>query len=185
MKYNLEKIKQEFNTSEQRLKFLYFWGHTPNKNGVITKSCFSQWWQRPFKVEDTIYNTAEHWMMASKARLFNDIEILAKILVSKHPMEAKTLGRKVKGFDPLLWNKNKYNIVKNGNSHKFSQHEDLKQFLVQTENRILVEASPLDSVWGIGMDQHNENAYNPNYWKGENLLGFALMEVRDMLKNII
>ena len=181
MKYTLEYIKDKYNEGE-KLKYLFFWGHTPSKDGSISKSCFSQWWQSSFVVNSISYKTAEHWMMAEKARLFDDQEILNEIIVCDHPMEAKQLGRKVKSFDPDIWNRRKYEIVKQGNYHKFSQHKDLKEFLLSTKNRVLVEASPRDRIWGIGMSQNNENAENPNLWRGQNLLGFALMEVRDELR---
>lgn len=180
MKHTLQHIQYEFN-SKQQLKFLFFWGHTPSKDGSITKSCFSQWWEDGFTVNNEAYKTAEHWMMAEKARVFNDEEIRKKILTVHHPQEAKQLGRKVKNFDPTVWDEQKFNIVVKGNYHKFSQHEDLQQFLLNTKNRVLVEASPRDRIWGIGMSQNNEKASNPNLWRGQNLLGFALMEVRDRL----
>ena len=121
--------------------------------------------------------------MAEKARLFDDQEIFNEIIVCDHLMEAKQLGRKVKRFNPDIWDRHKYEIVKRGNHHEFSQHEDLKEFLLSTKNRVLVEASPRDRIWGIGMSQNHENVENPNLWRGQNLLGFALMEVRDQLKH--
>ncbi|WP_050765272.1 NADAR family protein [Kordia algicida OT-1] len=181
MKHTLQHIQQRFNEQET-LKFLFFWGHQPSKDGSITKSCFSQWWEDAFTVNNEIYKTAEHWMMAEKARIFNNSEIRKEILMASHPHDAKKLGRKVKNFDPIIWDEHKFNVVVEGNYHKFSQHEDLKQFLLNTKNRILVEASPRDRIWGIGMSEKNEKATNPNLWRGQNLLGFALMEVRDHLK---
>ena len=180
MKYNIEQTQSQFNEGEN-IKFMFFWGHTPNKDGSIGKSCFSQWWQSNFEVEGVTYKTAEHWMMAEKARLYKDQKILEEISKVSHPMEAKKLGRKIKNFDPKIWDAHKYEIVKQGNLHKFSQHKDLAVFLLSTKQRIIVEASPNDNIWGIGMTQDNENAQNPNLWKGQNLLGFALMEVRDEL----
>ena len=164
-----------------KIKYLFFWGHSPRKDGSIGKSCFSQWWVAPFTVDGTFYKTAEHWMMAEKARLFNDNDNLKEILKSNSPMEAKKWGRKVEGFSQEQWNKHKYEIVKQGNLHKFSQNPDLKEFLLNTKRRVLVEASPRDRIWGIGMGQSNANSENPSLWRGENLLGFALMEVRDKL----
>ncbi len=180
MKYSLQNTQEQFNKGKS-IKYLFFWGHTRNKDGSIGKSCFSQWWESAFEVEGIYYKTAEHWMMAEKARLFDDIEILKEIVACTHPMEAKQLGRKVKNFDPKVWDQNKYEIVKQGNLYKFSQHDDLKAFLLGTKNRTIVEASPRDRIWGIGMSQNNEKAQNPNLWRGQNLLGFALMEVRDEL----
>lgn len=179
--YNLQWLLNKVEKKES-IKYLFFWGHAPSKDGSITKSCFSQWWQSAFVVAGVKYATAEHWMMAKKAELFGDKEILQKILAAKSPAEAKKLGRKVQNFDPKVWGDNCFDIVCEGNYHKFSQHEDLKEFLLNTKNRILVEASPVDNIWGIGMAQDNDHAENPRLWKGSNLLGFALMEVRNKLK---
>ena len=181
MKYSREQLITEFKR-ESRIKYIFFWGHTPDKDGNIGKSCFSQWWVAPFNVNGIIYKTAEHWMMAEKARLFNDAKNLEEIIKSNTPMEAKQWGRKVTGFTPEKWDEHKYEIVKLGNIHKFSQHPELKEFLLNTKNRVLVEASPRDRIWGIGMGTSNEKAENPLLWRGKNLLGFALMEVRDELK---
>lgn len=175
MKYNINNIVPES-------KFLFFWGHQPNKDGKITKTCFSQWWLSSFKVEKVTYKTAEHWMMAKKAELFQDEEVLEKILQADSPAEAKKLGRDVRNYDNKLWLENRYEIVKQGNYHKFSQNKDLKTFLLNTKDRVLVEASPVDSIWGIGMASDHKDALNPEKWQGLNLLGFALMEVRDELK---
>ncbi len=178
--YTLEWLleKQE---KEEKLKFLFFWGHTQKNPDQIDKSCFSQWYQSPFKVEDIIYHTAEHWMMAQKAFLFSDQEIFEKIIEAQNPGKAKALGRSVTGFDQKIWNENRVEIVINGNLHKFQQNPQLKEYLIQTHPRILVEASPVDNIWGIGIAQDNEKIQEVSAWQGLNLLGFALMEVRDLL----
>jgi len=181
MKYNLEKTKDLYDENNN-LKYLFFWGHSPSKDGSITKTCFSQWWESKFTVDNIKYPSAEHWMMAEKARLFEDNIVLEKIISSKSPASAKKLGREVNHFIPKIWEEKKYEIVKQGNLHKFSQNQDLKAFLLNTNDRIIVEASPLDTIWGIGLSSDNPNSLNPHQWKGENLLGFALMEVRDILK---
>ena len=175
MKYEIKDIAPES-------KFLFFWGHQPSKDGIITKTCFSQWWVSPFIVDGITYKTAEHWMMAKKAELFNDNEVLEKIIQANSPAEAKKLGREVKNYDDVLWLANRYEIVKQGNFHKFSQHSDVKEFLINTKEIILVEASPVDAIWGIGMASDHKDIQNPEKWRGLNLLGFALMEVRDELK---
>ncbi len=180
MKYNREKLISDFQ-EKKRIKYLFFWGHTPNKDGSVGKSCFSQWWQAAFTVDGIVYKTAEHWMMAEKARVFKDANCLEEIIKSNTPMEAKQWGRKVMNFTTEEWDKHKYRIVVEGNKHKFSQHPELKTFLLNTKNRVLVEASPRDRIWGIGMGASNEKAENPLLWRGKNLLGFALMEVRDAL----
>ncbi|KIX20628.1 hypothetical protein SY27_12050 [Flavobacterium sp. 316] len=175
MKYTIENI----NTDN---KFLFFWGHQPSKDGTITKTCFSQWWKSSFTVEGIEYKTAEHWMMAKKAELFGDNGVLEKILLCKSPAEAKKLGREVRNYDNETWLANRFQIVKEGNFYKFSQDQDLKQFLLSTNERVIVEASPVDPIWGIGMASDDKDCNNPEKWKGLNLLGFALMEVRDELR---
>lgn len=179
MKYTVENIIERFQKKEKQ-EFLFFWGHTVKDE--ITKACFSQWFPSEFKEDGMSYKTAEHYMMAGKAKLFNDNEILARILKAETPNQAKSLGRKVKNFDPKIWDEHKYEIVKQGNFLKFSQNEKFKQFLISTNDKILVEASPYDAIWGIGMLETDSRAQNPSQWDGENLLGFALMEVRDELR---
>lgn len=182
MDFTLEKIQHKYRKGE-KLKYIFFWGHQPAKDGKISKSCFSQWWICSFKVDGVEYNCAEQFMMAEKAKLFNDMEMREKILAAKHPKQAKDFGRLIRGFQEDIWLKNRFNIVMRANQAKFSQNEELKKFLMQTKNRILVEASPVDKIWGIGMAADNKNVENPLYWKGLNLLGFALMAVRDELEN--
>ena len=166
---------------EHRVKYLFFWGHQPSKDGVITKSCLSQWWLADFVVADITYRSTEHWMMAEKARLFGDEATLARILGVSSPAEAKKLGREINGFVPEIWEAQKYEIVRAGNRHKFIQHKALAEFLLATNDRVLVEASPVDTIWGIGLAADAADAENPSCWLGPNLLGFALMEVRDQL----
>lgn len=180
MKYSNPIIQTQFNQGEA-LKFLFFWGHQPNRDGSVGKGCFSQWWASEFSVDKVTYKSAEHYMMAEKARLFGDNETLKNILLAKHPHDAKLLGREVKSFDPKTWDDQKFSIVVKGNYFKFSQDEKLKTFLLGTKKRVLVEASPRDFIWGIGMAQDDGRVNNPNLWKGQNLLGYALMEVRDQL----
>lgn len=174
MKYNTQNINAENG-------FLFFWGHRPSKDGSIYKACFSQWWLSSFIVDEIEYKTAEHWMMAKKAKLFGDNEMFTQILAANTPAEAKKLGRKVKNYNEAIWLHNRFEIVKEGNLLKFSQNEDLKRFLINTGKQILVEASPVDSIWGIGMASDHLDVNKPNKWQGLNLLGFALMEVRDEL----
>ena len=179
MKYTIEGLVM----NGQAKEYLFFWGHPPSKDRTITKSCFSQWWEDGFIEDGVTYKSAEHYMMAKKAVLFNDTEVRERIIASKSPAEAKKLGRQVIGYDDALWVQHRFEIVKQGNYLKFSQNEPLKTFLMQTGDRVLVEASPVDGIWGIGMVAENPDAVNPGKWYGLNLLGFALMEVRDMLRD--
>ena len=130
-----------------KVRYLFFWGHRQHKAG-LTSSCFSQWYSSPFTVAEVEYSTAEHYMMAEKARLFGDTAALKKIIGAAHPREAKKIGRRVKSFDEKLWCQQRMTIVVNGNLAKFSQHPQLKAFLINSGNRILVEASPVDTIWG-------------------------------------
>jgi ribA/ribD-fused uncharacterized protein len=182
MKYSTEWLTEKIKNCYQA-NYLFFWGHTQKQENIIDKSCFSQWYLLPFVVDGTTYRTAEHWMMAKKAQLFNDTESVKNILEAKTPNIAKKLGREVKNFDSAIWEVNAYEFVVEGNFHKFSQHEVLKNYLLSTEDNIIVESSPVDFIWGIGLSQDDNDAYNPLKWKGQNLLGFALMEVRDKLKS--
>ncbi len=178
MKYSLESTKAKFESGE-RMKYLFFWGHTKKRD--ISKSCFSQWYESSFEQDGILYKTAEHWMMAEKAKLFGDDEMFQRIVECRTPAEAKKMGRKVRGFDHQMWEAEKYEIVVKGNLYKFHQNPNLAKFLKNTNSRILVEASPVDPIWGIGMAQDHKDVENPNCWRGPNLLGFALMEVRDLL----
>lgn len=175
MKYNIQNIAPES-------KFLFFWGHQPSSDGTIIKTCFSQWWLSSFEVDKVVYKTAEHWMMAKKAKLFKDDKILDKVLQAKSPAEAKKFGREVKNYNETLWLAARFDIVKEGNYHKFNQNPELKEFLINTKDRVIVEASPVDAIWGIGLASDHKDIENPEKWRGLNLLGFALMEVRDELK---
>jgi ribA/ribD-fused uncharacterized protein len=182
MKYSQQNLINAINQGEI-FKYISFWGHQPSHDGTITKTCFSQWWLSSFVVDEIEYKTAEHWMMAEKARLFGDAETLAKIIACQSPAEAKKLGREVQNFEVETWKEKCFDIVVQGNICKFSQNKDLKEFLLNTKERVIVEASPRDPIWGIGLGINNPNTENPENWRGTNLLGFALMEVRDSLKD--
>ncbi len=178
--YSLDKHIKEYQ-SGKKSKYIFFWGHQKSKSGEITAACFSQWWPSRFEVNGQSYASTEHWMMAQKALLFNDQEIYKRIMNAKSPMEMKALGREVRGFREDIWVTNRYRIVVEGNYHKFTQNKELQTFLINTKKRVLVEASPVDSIWGVGLAADNEKINIPVKWNGLNLLGFALMEVREMI----
>lgn len=228
-----EELRQRWEAGE-RFEFYFFYGHKQPAAGVDA-SCLSQWFARAFEVDGIDYPTAEHWMMAEKARLFQDETMLAEILSSEDPRDAKASGRKVDGFDQDRWSEHRFQIVKRGNLAKFGQHDDLKAFLLSTaemeadveygkvaestttyetnaegsqpdhvneqlglysvprdegeesasdavvSNVILVEAAGRDTIWGIGLGKSNPKSLDPGKWRGLNLLGFALTEVREEL----
>jgi len=179
MKYSVNQVRDIYDSGSHP-KFIFFWGNV--KTDQITRSCFSQWYEQSFEIEGNVYYTAEHWMMAEKARLFNDMQIHHEIINTSKPGKVKELGRMIRNFDQQVWDHNKYDIVVKGNLNKFSQNESLKKFLLSTNDRILVEASPLDRIRGIGLAADDEKVMDPHHWEGTNLLGFALMDVRDLLK---
>ncbi|KUP95736.1 NADAR family protein [Thermobifida cellulosilytica] len=163
------------------LRFLFFWGHQPPRGGGVGKGCLSQWWEAPFTVAGEVYPTAEHYMMAEKARLFGDEATRRRVLEAPHPRAAKELGRRVRGFAEEVWAEHRYAVVVRGNRAKFTQNPDLGAFLAGTGDRVLVEASPVDRIWGIGLAADDERAATVAQWRGLNLLGFALMDVREEL----
>ncbi|MFJ5676975.1 NADAR family protein [Streptomyces sp. NPDC093097] len=167
--------------SGRRLEYVHFWGHRPPRGGGIGASCFSQWWPAPFTVDGVRYATAEHWMMAGKARLFDDAAAERRALAAVHPQQAKDAGRTVRGFDEEVWRRHRFALVVEGSRHKFGRHPQLRAFLLGTGSRVLVEASPLDRIWGIGLAADDDRAADPSRWRGLNLLGFALMAARQQL----
>ncbi len=162
-------------------KYLRFWGHRPQRDGGVGAGCLSQWWPAAFTVDGREFATAEHWMMWHKATLFGDLAVAERVLAAGHPHRAKALGRQVRDFDEATWAARRYEIVVAGSVAKFAQHEPLRRFLLGTGDRVLVEASPTDRVWGIGLTADDPRAADPATWRGDNLLGFALMEARAQL----
>ena len=177
---NIGDIQDRFDRGEP-LDYLFFWSHRPNPDGSIGKTCFSQWFEASFEIDGIHYRTAEHYMMASKARLFDDRIILTEILAAQHPREAQKLGQKIQNFQEEVWNAHRFQLVVDGNIAKFRQNHLLSEFILSTQDQILVEASPDDRIWGIGLAADNPGIKNPHLWQGSNLLGFALMEVRSRL----
>lgn len=180
MKYNVDMIRKLYHEGKMP-ELILFWGHTAD-SGRVRKSCFSQWFDCRFAVDGVEYHTTEQYMMAQKALLFGDGDIYEEIMAADTPKKYKALGRKVRNFDSAVWDAHKYEIVLRGNLAKFSQNEPLKAFLLGTGDRVLAEASPYDGIWGICLGMDDPKAQDPDRWNGENLLGFALMETRDLLR---
>ncbi|MGW0326164.1 MULTISPECIES: NADAR family protein [unclassified Nocardia] len=178
-----ESVEQLCRAIEQGAspKYLAFWGHSPRRDGTIGSSSLSQWWPATFVVDGVEFASAEHYMMWRKAMLFEDAATAAKILEVGHPSQAKKLGRQIRDFDEDIWERTRFDIVVAGSVAKFGQDDALREYLVGTGARVLVEASPVDRIWGIGMAADDSGALDPVRWKGLNLLGFALMRARDEL----
>ena len=163
-------------------QYLFFWGHRKSTDFGVTKSCFSQWYESAFRIDEELYRTAEHYMMVRKARLFGDESAATAILAAVTPNEAKSLGRRVRDFSEPIWLDQREEIVFTGNLAKFGQNSGLRKFLLNSADAVLVEASPVDAIWGIGLAQEDSSAQIPSAWPGLNLLGFALMKVRERLQ---
>jgi hypothetical protein len=157
-------------------KYTFFW-----------KDKISQWNMQSFKDQNNIeYNCAEQYMMAKKALLFQDQEAYQNIMNTNSPRTQQDEGRKIKNFNQKVWDANCQTIVYQGNYYKFTQNQNLLDILLSTEGTILVEASPIDKIWGIGLAEDNKDALDLDKWKGQNLLGFILTNLRDnclLLKN--
>lgn len=180
MKYTVETVREMYHNGTMP-ELVLFWGHTTNP-GQVRKTCFSQWFDCRFSVDSVEYHTTEQYMMAQKAMLFGDRETYEKIMAADTPKEYKALGREVRNFDGAVWDAHKYEIVLQGNIAKFSQNEPIKAFLLGTGDKVLAEASPYDGIWGIRLGLEDPKAQDPDCWNGENLLGFALMETRELLR---
>ena len=148
-------------------KFVFFWGGP-----------FSQWAYSPFEIDGKKFVTAEQWMMWNKAMMFGDEHRARKIMEEDSPSKQKKIGRLVEGFNDDVWIEKAYDIVVRGNRAKFTQIPKFLQHLEATRGKLLVEASPYDKRWGIGLGENAPGIEDPKNWRGENLLGKAITEVR-------
>lgn len=173
---------------KETLTHVYFWGSylsqwhkvsfnssmpTPTENGVV------------FGRDDPKFefNCSEQFMMASKAWVFEDVKSFDKIMECGDPREQKALGRKVKGFDADAWDAVALNIVTRGNIAKFVYNLDIQEKLLATKNKIIVEGSPFDTIWGVGISWDSPLILDERNWRGRNLLGVALMSARQFIRN--
>ena len=154
-------------------KYVFFWK---------TASPFSNWHDSKFEIDGHKFNNAEQYMMWSKAVLMNDFDTAKKIMNTTDPRTIKALGKEVKNFKSDLWDKLKFDIVYTGCEAKFTQNEKLKKALMDTGDKELVEASPFDKIWGIGLDEEAARKTDSKNWPGENLLGKILTKLREDLK---
>lgn len=162
---------------------------TINNTTFFYKGELSQWFggfknqNSDFYYNGKKYNCAEQWMMAQKACLFQDFESETKIRATENPREQQKIGRSVKNYSQSIWDAHKEQIVFYGNLLKFSQNPHLRKILINCGDE-LVEASPIDKVWGIGigMDNITEEHCDSKNWGGQNLLGKVLTKVKSSLK---
>jgi hypothetical protein len=157
--------------TEQR-RYTFFWRQ---------QSPFSQWHPSEFVVEGVRFTCAEQYMMYGKAVLFGDAEVAARILEARTPKQHKALGREVRGFDGARWERERERIVYTGNHAKFTQNAELLAALLATAGTELVEASPTDRIWGVGLSAEDPRIQDPATWRGQNLLGKVLTRLREDL----
>ena len=150
--------------------YVFFW------DGI-----YSQWHQASMEIDGIKYNCCEQYMMHQKALLFSDYDTAERIMNSRSPRDQKQLGRQVQSFNKGIWDSACVRIVYKGNYAKFTQNEELKQELLATTDRILVEASPYDNIWGIGLGENEPGVEDPINWKGLNLLGWSITMVKKQL----
>jgi len=160
-----------FETVNQYKKYTFFYK---------ARNPFSNWYSCNFTDEErTVYNCSEQYMMAEKARLFGDETTREEILMTTHPRDQQYLGRKVKNFDSTKWEENCKEIVYKGCYLKFTQNPKILSILESTKGTLLVEASPYDRIWGIGLGENDSRIHNPKNWRGTNWLGIVLTKLRD------
>ena len=152
-------------------KYFFFWKHR-----------LSQWHIVNFNVDNYIYNCCEQFMMHRKALLMGDTFAAEIILGEKNPAQHQTLGRQIQNFNQELWDSYKYNIVLQGNRARFHQSPQCRELLLATGDKLIVEASPYDKVWGIGKGASDPDIMDETKWNGQNLLGKVLTQVREEIK---
>jgi len=162
------------NLNESKSKVILFWGKA---------DYFSQFYKAKFEIDGIVYSCCEQYMMHQKAVLFKDPKMAENILKETKPTKMKRFGRQVKNFDDATWKEKCQDIVEEGNYAKFTQNEDLKNYLLATGDKTIAEASPFDRRWGIGKKAQDKRAQNPKEWKGSNWLGKAIMRVRERIHN--
>ncbi|UGL62848.1 hypothetical protein [Xanthomonas phage MET13-T1] len=142
---------------------------------------FSQWYPSPMVIDGVEYGCAEQYMMAQKARVFGDEQALDEIMATQSPAEQKAIGRRVRGFDRRQWDSVSRDVVMRASLHKFTSNPKLRAQLLLTEGTLLVEASPTDVIWGIGLDERDPRCHDPKEWRGTNWLGQVLTDLRESL----
>lgn len=152
-------------------KYVFFWSGP-----------FSQWYKTNIVEGDITFNCAEQSMMYHKAKVFNDNEAMEKILETSNPRKHKAIGRTIVGYSDAIWDEKKLEIVANGNYLKFIQNPDLRKMLLDTGDKIIVEASPVDRIWGVGLAEDDPRIVDESKWLGQNLLGICIMYAREQIK---
>ena len=152
--------------------------HNPDEeNGFL-----SNWYLSEFIIDNQKFTSMEKYMMYKKAMCFNDSEIAKQIIEIDDVAKIKELGRKVSGYNDHIWNGVRQIIIYDGLIAKFTQNEELRARLLATDNAMLAECAVRDCIWGIGLSMTDSKRLDMSEWKGQNLLGYALMLVRAKLQ---
>ena len=176
-----QRYTHEITKSVKNPEFVFFWGNPP---GQIAPGCLSNFYPAEFTYCGIVFPTSEHYMMYMKACMAGDEEAKVKVFEDERPGVAKMVGRSVKNFNQDLWTEYSHDIMVPGLIAKFTQNPKLEEYLLSTGDKILVEASPSDKIWGIGMAANDPHINNPAMWNGENRLGYVLMFVRDYIRTM-
>lgn len=152
--------------------------HNPDEeNGYL-----SNWYLSEFTIDDIAFSSMEQYMMYEKAILFHDQETAKKILQTDNVAVIKALGRTVQNFDDTVWGQSREEIVYKGVFEKFRQNPELRKRLERTGEEVIAECAVKDKIWGIGLSMKDEDRFCVERWKGQNLLGKILMDVRKDIK---
>lgn len=179
--YVEQKLAELGYTPQSDINYVFFWKPRPRTQGVVDEACCCQWWFSNFTFQGIRHATAEHAMMYSKAKMFNDETAMNAILKERHPHSAKAIGRQVQNFNGARWDNESYDLVREINLEKYKQDKRLLEWMkTLPSNTVFVEASPYDRIWGIGLGEDGIDTSfleQPSNWQGLNKLGFAITEV--------
>ncbi|PCJ96814.1 MAG: GTP cyclohydrolase [Hyphomicrobiales bacterium] len=151
----------------------------------FTGGTYSNWCHSPFQINGIRFDCVEQYMMYEKAMLFDDIEAANMIMRTLNPSRQKAIGRSVRNYNETVWASKRFEIVLEGILQKFLQNKHMKEELLLSGNKHIVEAAPWDNIWGIGMADSHPDILDESKWRGKNLLGKAIMVVRDILRDIL
>ncbi|MBB1509960.1 NADAR family protein [Tessaracoccus sp. MC1756] len=178
--YSVSELRTAF-AAGAGLDLLLFHGHVPEHPGQVDNGCLSEHYPAPFESDGELFRTVEHYIAWRKATLFGDKHSAQRVLRAEAPTTARAIGRTVRPFNDEVWKSHRFDVAVAANVAKFAADPQLADHLRSTGRSVLVNASPIDRVWGIGLSADDPAAQDPTRWPGLNIQGFALMEARRRL----